>query len=78
MLTMNRTQYKQFEIKGYEQMIERIMAQPMQKALEHSNDELSTRLLEIKDKLTRQTKKNQEVERDVEGTVVNTLFKQEL
>ena len=50
----------------------------MQKALEHSNDELSTRLLEIKEKLTAQSKKSQDVERQVEDTVVSTLFQKEL
>ena len=53
MLSMNKIQYKSFEIKGYEKMIERIMEQPMQKALEHNNNELSTKLMEIKEKLTR-------------------------
>ena len=78
MLSMNKVQYKQFEIKGYEQMIERIMQQPMQKAIEHSNDELSTRLQEIKDKLTKQTQKNNEVEKEMEDYVVNTLYQKEL
>ena len=52
--TMNKNQYKQFETKGFDQMLERIMQQPMQKAIESGNQELSTKLVEIRQKLTLQ------------------------
>ena len=78
MMNMNKIQYKQFEIKGYEQMIERIMQQPLQKAIENNNSELSEKLMTIKDKLTHQNKKNRAVERAMEDQVIDTVFKDEL
>ena len=76
--SMNKNQYKQFETKGFDQMLERIMQQPMQKAIENGNQELSTKLVEIRQKLSLQAKKNQQIEREVEDYVVKTSFAEEL
>ena len=76
--TMNKNQYKQFETKGFDQMLERIMQQPMQKAIESGNQELSTKLVEIRQKLTLQAQKNHKIEREVEDYVVKTNFADEL
>ena len=59
-------------------MLERIMQQPMQKAIENGNQELSTKLVEIREKLSLQAKKNQQIEREVEDYVVKTSFAEEL
>ena len=59
-------------------MLERIMQQPMQKAIENGNQELSSKLIEIRQKLSMQAEKNHKIERDVEDYVVKTKFANEL
>ena len=59
-------------------MLERIMQQPMQKAIENGNQELSSKLIEIRQKLSMQAEKNHKIERDVEDYVDKTKFADEL
>ena len=59
-------------------MLERIMQQPMQKAIENGNQELSSKLIEIRQKLSMQAEKNHKIEREVEDYVVKTKFADEL
>lgn len=48
---MSKIAYKQFEVKGYEKMIERIMEQPLLSSAKNNNPALQSRLLEIKEQL---------------------------
>ena len=47
MQDMSRVAYRQFEVKGYEKMIERIMEQPLQSSAQNNNTQLQQRLLMI-------------------------------
>ena len=44
---MSRVAYRQYEVKGYEKMIERIMEQPLQSSAQNNNYALQERLLSI-------------------------------
>ena len=50
----------------------------MQKAIENGNQELSSKLIEIRQKLSMQAEKNHKIEREVEDYVVKTKFADEL
>lgn len=47
MQDMSRVAYRQFEVKGYEKMIERIMQQPLQSSAQNNNVMLQERLQDI-------------------------------
>ena len=78
MQDMSRVAYRQFEVKGYEKMIERIMEQPLQSSAQNNNTQLQERLLLIKEQLKKQSEKNRQIERETEKFVTETVFKQEL
>ena len=71
---MSRVAYRQFEVKGYEKMIERIMEQPLQHSAQNNNVVLQERLLLIQEQLKRQQQKNQEIERQAEKFVTENVF----
>ena len=70
MQDMSRIAYRQFEIKGYEKMLERMLEQPMAGANANNNAELQQKLLHIKDTLSKQQEKNREIERETEKKVI--------
>jgi len=71
---MSRVAYRQFEVKGYEKMIERIMEQPLQHSAQNNNVVLQERLILIQEQLKRQQQKNQEIERQAEKFVTENVF----
>lgn len=75
---MSRVAFRQFEVKGYERMIERIMEQPLAASAQHNNAPLQQKLLLIKDQLTKQSAKNRLIEREAESQVVKRVFGQEM
>ena len=78
MQDMNKIAFRQFEIKGYEQMLERMLHQPLQGAITSKNTELEEKLRQIQKTLTNQQEKNRAIESSVEKKVTETLFQREL
>lgn len=54
--------YRQFEVRGYDKMIERMLQAPLQASKGSGNKELEGRLMMIKDTLQEQVKVNKEYE----------------
>lgn len=75
---MSKIAYRQFEVKGYEKMIERIMEQPLQSSAKNNNAPLQARLMQIKEQLKEQEKKNRAIEKDTEKYVLENVFQREL
>ena len=49
--------YRQFEVRGYDKMIERILEQPIKSSIASQNHELEEKLMLIKDSLNEQVHK---------------------
>lgn len=71
---MSRVAFRQFEVKGYEKMIERIIYQPLQKSTQDNNVVMQDRLLQIQEQLKRQKEKNRVIERNAEQYVTENVF----
>jgi hypothetical protein len=56
--------YRQFEVRGYDKMIERILEAPLKSSQSSQNKELEEKLLLIKDSLKEQVKGNTQYIRD--------------
>ena len=56
-LELPKVAYRQFEIKGYDKMIERILEAPLRSSKEKQNKDLENRLMLIKEQLEEQVKK---------------------
>ena len=78
MENMSRIAFRQYEIKGYETMLERMLDQPLQGAISNNNTDLEQKLLEIKATLTQQQTKNRALEAATEKKVTETIFEREL
>lgn len=52
----SNSELKQFEVKGYEKMLQRILEAPMKSSLEHNNDKLTNVFTMIKSQLDEQSK----------------------
>ncbi len=61
---MTQTAYKQFEIKGYERMIERIMVGPMQ-----VNPDMHDQFLTVQEALQKQKELNEKLELKVDQKI---------
>jgi hypothetical protein len=57
-LELPKVAYRQFEVRGYDKMIERILEAPIRSSQAAQNKELEERLLMIKDSLSEQANKN--------------------
>lgn len=53
--------YRQFEVRGYDKMIERILEAPLKSSQSSNNKELEGKLRLIKDQLQEQVKQNNEI-----------------
>ena len=51
---MSKLAFRQFEVKGYERMLDRMLDQPLQGAVNKNNVELQEKLMHIKQTLTKQ------------------------
>ena len=78
MQDMSKVAYRQFEIKGYEKMLERMIEYPMQSAQENQNVELQNKLMHIKETLAAQESKNKAIEQEVVQSVKSTMMDSEL
>lgn len=54
MQDMSKLAFRQFEVKGYERMLDRMLDQPLQGAVNKNNVELQEKLMHIKQTLTKQ------------------------
>ena len=61
---MTQTAYKQFEIKGYERMIERIMIGPMQ-----ANPDMHEQFMTVSEALQKQKELNEKMELKVDKKI---------
>ncbi len=57
-LELPKVAYRQFEVRGYDKMIERILEAPLKSSQAAQNKELEEKLLMIKDSLSEQANKN--------------------
>ena len=73
---MSRVAYRQFEVKGYEKMIERIMQQPLQSSAQSNNTVLQERLMMIQEQLKKQSEKNRIIEQKAERFVSQNTYGQ--
>lgn len=53
-MELPKVAYRQFEIKGYDKMIERILDEPLKSCEKNNNEELKSKLLLIKDSIQKQ------------------------
>ena len=58
-LELPRVAYRQFEVRGYDKMIERILEAPLKSSQSSHNKELEEKLLLIKDSLKEQVTSNE-------------------
>jgi hypothetical protein len=59
-LELPKVAYRQFEVRGYDKMIERILEAPLKSSQSSNNKELENKLRLIKDQLQEQVKQNNE------------------
>jgi len=69
------TTFRQFELSGYEKMIDRLMENPLQSSQAHDKPEMHDKILELKNALQVQSEKTRQGEMDTQRQIILDLLK---
>jgi hypothetical protein len=67
--------FRQFELSGYEKMIDRLMENPLQSSQAHDKPDMHKKILELKNALQVQSEKTRQGEMETQRQIILDLLK---